>query len=51
MHLELRAEAFNSFNHPKFCGPDTTLNGGSFGTVSCQANSPRELQVALKLYW
>ena len=51
MHLELRAESFNSFNHPKFCGPNTTLDGGSFGTVTCQANSPRELQMALKLYW
>jgi hypothetical protein len=50
-HLEYRAEFFNAFNHPKFCGPDTTLNGGSFGTVSCTANAAREVQMALKLYW
>ena len=50
-HLEYRAEFFNAFNHPKFCGPDTTLEGGSFGIVSCTANSPREVQMALKFYW
>ena len=50
-HLEFRSEFFNAFNHAKFCGPDTTLNGGSFGQVSCQANSPREVQMALKFYW
>jgi hypothetical protein len=51
MRLEYRAEFFNAFNHPQFCGPDATLNGGSFGMVSCTANSPREVQMALKFYW
>ena len=51
MRLEYRAEFFNAFNHPRFCGPDTTLNGGSFGAVSCTANSAREVQMALKFYW
>jgi len=48
---ELRLESFNALNHPQFCGPNTTVNGGSFGQVTCQANSPREVQLALKLYW
>ena len=49
--LEFRLESFNAFNHPQFCGPDTGVNGPTFGLVTCQANSPREVQVALKLYW
>jgi hypothetical protein len=49
--LEYRVEAFNAFNHPQFCGPDATVNGPSFGKVTCQANSPREVQMALKFYW
>jgi hypothetical protein len=48
---EFRLESFNALNHPQFCGPNTTVNGGSFGQITCQANSPREVQLALKLYW
>lgn len=51
MHLEFRAEFFDAFNHPQFCGPDTTLDGGSFGQVSCQHNAPREVQLAMKFYF
>ena len=59
MRLEYRFESFNAFNHPQFCPPNTTVsynpaNGspvGSFGTTICQANSPREVQMALKLYF
>ena len=49
--LQLRLETFNAFNHPQFNGPDTTVNGGSFGVITSTANGPREVQVALKLYW
>jgi hypothetical protein len=51
MRLEYRLESFNALNHPQFCGPNTVVGGGSFGLVSCQANSPREVQMALKLYF
>jgi hypothetical protein len=51
MRLEYRAEFFNAFNHPQFCGPNTTLDGGTFGQVTCTANSAREIQMALKFYW
>ena len=49
--LEFRAEFFNAFNHPRFSGPNTALDGGSFGVISSTANSAREVQLALKFYW
>ncbi|HMC61423.1 MAG TPA: hypothetical protein VKJ01_19690, partial [Candidatus Solibacter sp.] len=51
MRLDFRAEAFNLFNRTVFSTPTTNLNSTSFGVVSGQANSPRQMQVALKLYW
>jgi hypothetical protein len=51
MRLEYRLEAFNALNHPVFKGPNTTVNSASFGKVTAQANSPRNVQMALKLYW
>jgi hypothetical protein len=50
-HLELRLETYNAFNHPQFAGPNTTVNSGSFGVITAQANSPREAQGVLRLYW
>jgi hypothetical protein len=51
MRLEFRAEFFNAFNHPQFGPPDTTWDGGNFGAITYQQNSPREVQLALKFYW
>jgi hypothetical protein len=50
-HLEFRAEAFNALNHPQFAGPSTTVGTDDFGVITQQANRPREVQLALKLYW
>jgi hypothetical protein len=49
--LQFRLEAFNALNHPWFAAPDTTVNGGNFGVITSTANSPREVQLALKMYW
>jgi hypothetical protein len=49
--LQFRIEAFNALNHPQFSGPNTQVNGGNFGVITSTANSPREVQLALKLYW
>jgi hypothetical protein len=47
--LQLRAEAFNLLNSPQFGRPNSGLNSNQFGMISSQANSPRQMQLALKL--
>jgi len=49
--LQFRGEAFNLANHPAFAAPNTTVGSLNFGLVSGTANSPRQLQFALKLVW
>jgi hypothetical protein len=51
MRLEFRAEAFNAFNYPNFSGPHTRAGTGSFGTIDGLDYPPREMQLALKLYF
>jgi hypothetical protein len=50
-HLDFRAEAFNLLNRTIFGSPSTNLNSNSFGVITSQSNSPRQIQLALKLYW
>src|SRR5260370_30568472 len=45
MRLEYRAEAFNAFNHPHFCGPNTNVNGGSLGPLSSTVPATRQGQM------
>ena len=50
--LEFRAEAFNLFNRVQFGNPGTgatTAAGNTFGIISSQLNTPRLIQLALKL--
>jgi hypothetical protein len=52
--LEFRAEAFNVFNRVRFGTGNTQLQSQTFGVLSgsgSQINSPRNLQLALKLYF
>jgi hypothetical protein len=48
-NVQFRAEFFNAFNRVQFSGPNGTVDNSAFGTVSGQANGPRQIQLALKL--
>ena len=50
-YLEFRAESFNLFNRVMFNVPNSSLGGTNFGAVTSQYNQPRQLQMALKLYY
>ena len=49
--IDFRWEAFNLFNRTQFGAPNTNLNSSTFGVISTQNNSPRQMQGALKFYW
>lgn len=49
-NLEFRAEFFNAFNIPSFGSPSSSLTSPLFGRTT-SADSGRETQFALKLYW
>jgi hypothetical protein len=52
--LEFRAEAFNVFNRVRFGTGNTQLQSQTFGVLTgaaSQINTPRNLQLALKLYF
>jgi len=51
MKAEIRLETFNTFNHPTFSAPNTTVGDSNFGKITGQANSPREVQIGLKVYF
>ena len=46
--VQFRAEFFNAFNTPRFGGPNTTVTAAAFGVINSQANTPRQIQFALK---
>jgi hypothetical protein len=49
IHLELRLEAQNAFNHPVFGTPDTNAGDPSLGTITYLAVAPRQCQLAVKI--
>jgi hypothetical protein len=50
IYAEFRAEAFNTFNHPHFDNPTTDIQSPTGGQI-LSAGDPRQLQVALKIYF
>ncbi len=47
--LQFRTEAFNVFNRVQFGSPNTSVTSTTFGQITSQANTPRQLQFGLKL--
>jgi hypothetical protein len=47
--LDLAAEGFNITNAVLFNGPSLDINNANFGRITSQQNSPRSLQLGLKL--
>jgi hypothetical protein len=46
--FELRAEAFNVFNHPQFGLPNATIGNGQVGQITSIVGNPRQLQMGLR---
>lgn len=51
LKMQFRAEALNAFNRVQFANPNTSVTSSSFGRVTAQANTPRQVQFGLKLLW
>jgi hypothetical protein len=48
--LQFRLEMFNAFNRVEFGNPATSIdNPATFGRITSQANTPRNMQIALKV--
>jgi hypothetical protein len=46
--VQFRAEFFNAFNNVVFGAPGASLGSASFGIITSQANTPRQIQFGLK---
>jgi hypothetical protein len=51
VRMDFRWEIFNVFNRVIFGGPDTNITSQTFGRITSQFNSPRQMQFGLKLYF
>jgi hypothetical protein len=51
MRLQARIEIFNALNRVQFGSPNTSVTSSSFGVVTSQANTPRQLQFGVKALW
>ena len=51
LRMQFRLEAFNVLNKVQFGFPGTQFGSPTFGVISSAGNLPRNIQVALKLFW
>lgn len=48
MRIELRAEAFNVFNHPQFNLPNQNIGNAQVGAITSTVGNPRQLQMGVR---
>jgi hypothetical protein len=51
INLQFRTEISNPFNRVVFSDPQTNFSNANFGQIGSQANTPRVIQLGLKLIW
>ena len=51
LRLDVRLEAFNVLNRVVWGAPNTDFNSNNFGLITSTSNSPRQMQLGVKLYW
>ncbi len=51
LNLQFRAEAFNLANSPMFGMPNQSFGSAAFGAITSTSNNPRQVQLALRLYF
>ena len=49
VYAQFRFETFNTFNRCQFAAPNLSPTSQAFGTITGQANTPRSVQMGLKL--
>lgn len=49
LRFELRGESFNAFNRVVWRAPSTNVSASDYGKISGQGNTPRTIQVGLKI--
>jgi hypothetical protein len=51
MRAQIRLEALNATNNPKFQAGGRQINNANFGIISSQAGFPRTIQLLARLSW
>jgi hypothetical protein len=49
IRVQFRAEFFNAFNTPRFDAPAGAFGAANFGVIGATDNTPRDIQLALRL--
>jgi len=48
--VQLRLDAFNAFNHPRFGAPDANPSDAGFGKITpTQLNQPRGIELGVRV--
>ena len=50
-YFQIRFEAFNVANHPKFAAPNLSPASSAFGQITSTTINPRQVQIAGRLVW